>query len=70
MFLFIWITLKTKYFDKSWDLQNRLCYTDRPIKRKLTSTAIPTLLPRKQISKPRKTSEIRTRQKEKEEVKI
>ena len=32
-----------KYFNKSWDLQNRLSYTDRPIKRKLISTAIPTL---------------------------
>ena len=58
-----------KYFDKSWDLQNRLFYTDRPIKRKLISTAIPTLLPHKQISTPRKTSEIRAKQKEKEEVK-
>ena len=38
-----------KYFDKSWDLQNWLFYTDRPIKRKLISTAIPTLLPNKQI---------------------
>ena len=35
-----------KYFDKSWDLQNRIFLTDRPIKRKLISTAIPTLLPR------------------------
>ena len=35
-----------KYFDKSWDLQNRIFFTDRPIKRKLISTAIPTLLPR------------------------
>ena len=43
-----------KYFDKSWDLQNRLFYTERPIKRKLISTAIPTL-PHKQISTPRKT---------------
>ena len=59
-----------KYFDKSWDLQNRLFYTDRPTKRKLISTAIPTLLPHKQISTPRKTSEIRAKQKEKEEVKL
>ena len=35
-----------KCFDKSWDLQNRIFFTDRPIKRKLISTAIPTLLPR------------------------
>ena len=42
----------------------------RPIKRKLISTAIPTLLPHKQISTPRKTSEIRAKQKEKEEVKL
>ena len=61
--------LEEKYFDKSWDLQNRLFYRDRPIKRKLISTATPTLLPHKQISTPRKTSEIRAKQKEKEEVK-
>ena len=35
-----------KCFDKSWDLQNQIFFTDRPIKRKLISTAIPTLLPR------------------------
>ena len=46
-----------KYFDKSWDLQNRLFYTDRPTKRKLISTAIPTLSLNKQISTPRNTSE-------------
>ena len=57
-----------KYFDKSWDLQNRLFCTDRPTK--MISTAIPTLLSLKQISTPRKTSEIRSRQKEKEEVKL
>ena len=61
---------KDKYFNKSWDLQNWLFYTDRPIKRKLISTAIPTLLPHKQISTPRKTSEIRAKQKEKEVVKL
>ena len=38
-----------KYFDKLWDLQNRLFYTGRPIKRKLISAAIPTLLSHKQI---------------------
>ena len=59
-----------KYFDKSWELQNQLFYTDRPTKRKLISRAIPTLLPHKQISTPRKTSEIRAKQKEKEEVKL
>ena len=42
--------------------------TDRPINRKLISTAIPTLLPHKQISTPRKTSEIR--EKQKKEVKL
>ena len=61
---------KDKYFNKSWDLQNWLFYTDRPIKRKLISTAIPTLLPHKQISTPRKTSEIRAKQKQKEEAKL
>ena len=46
-------------------------YTDRPIKRKLISTAIPTLLtPATQISTPGKTSEIRAKQKEKEDVKL
>ena len=59
-----------RYFDKSWDLQNRLFYTDRPMKRKLISTAIPTLLSHKQIPTPGKTSEIRAKQKEKEEVKL
>ena len=59
-----------KYFDKSWDLQNRLFYTDRSTKRKLISTAIPTLLPHKQRSAPRTNSEIRAKQKEKEEVKL
>ena len=59
-----------KYFDKLWDIQNRLSYTDRPIKRKLISAAIPTLLPHKQIPSPRKSSEIRAKQKEKEEVKL
>ena len=53
-----------KYSDKSWDLQNRLFYVKRPIKRKLISTAIPTLL-NKQISTPKKTSKIRAKQKEK-----
>ena len=37
--------------------------TDRPIKRKLISTAISTLLPHKQISGSRKTSVIRAKQK-------
>ena len=69
MFLFVGITSKT-YFDKLWDLQNRLFYADRPIKRKLISTAIPTLLPHKQIPTRRKSSEIRAKQKEKEEVKL
>ena len=59
-----------RYFDKSWDLQNWLFYTDRPMKRKLISAAIPVLLPHKQISTPRKTSVIRAKQKEKEEVKL
>ena len=59
-----------KYFDKLWDIQNRLSYTDRPIKRKLISAAIPTLLSHKQILTPRKSSEIREKQKEKEEVKL
>ena len=59
-----------KYFDKSLDLQNWFFQTDIPIKRKLISTAIPTLLPHKQISIRRKTSEIRAKQKEKEEVKL
>ena len=58
-----------KYFNKSWDLQKRL-FSDTPIKRKLISAAIPTLLPHKQISTPRKTSEIRVKQKEKDEVKL
>ena len=69
MFLFVPITLKT-YFDKSWDLQNRFFYTDRPIKRKLISIAIPTLSPHKQMSTPRKTSEIIAIPKEKDEVKL
>ena len=59
-----------KNFDKSWDLQNRLFYTDRPIKRKLISTAILTLLPHKQIQTPGKIPEIGAKQKEKEEVKL
>ena len=62
--------IDNKYFHKSWDLQNWLFYTDRPIKRKLISTAIPTLLPHKQIPTPRKTSDISAKQKEKEEVKL
>ena len=55
-----------KYFDKPWDLQNRF-FSDRPIKRKLISTAMPFLLTHQQISKPRENS--RAKQKEKEEVK-
>ena len=43
-----------KYFDKLWDLQNRLLYT----------------LPHQQISTPGKTSEIRAKQKEKGEAKL
>ena len=62
--------IDNKYFHKSWNLQNWLFYTDRPIKRKLISTAIPTLLPHKQIPTPRKTSDISAKQKEKEEVKL
>ena len=53
-----------KYFDKSWDLQTAFFYTNRPIKRKSISTAIPTL-PHKQIPTPRKTSEIRAKQNKK-----
>ena len=51
-------------------LQNQLFYTDRLIKRKLISTAIPTLLPHNQISASRKISEVRAKQKEKEDVKL
>ena len=69
MFLFVWITLKTNILINRGIYKNRLFYTDRPTKRKLISTAIPTL-PHKQISTPRKTSEIRAKQKEKEEVKL
>ena len=43
-----------KYFDKSWDLENGPLYT----------------LPHQQISTPRKTCEIRAKQKEKGEVKL
>ena len=57
-----------KYFDKSWDLQNRLFCTDRPTK--MIWTAIPTLLSLNQISTPRKAPEIKAKQKEKEEVKL
>ena len=59
-----------KYFDQSCDLQNRIFCTDRPIKRRLISTAITTLLPHNQTLTPKKTSEIRANQKEKEEVKL
>ena len=59
-----------KYFDQSCDLENQIFYTDRPIKRKLISTAITTLLPYNQTLTPKKTSEIRAKQKEKEEVKL
>ena len=58
-----------KNFGKSWDLQNRIFYPDRPIKIKLILTAFSTL-PHKQISTPRKTSEIKAKQKEKEETKL
>ena len=54
---------------KSWDLQNRIFYPDGPIKIKLISTAFSTLQ-HKQISTPRKTSEIKANQKEKEEIKL
>ena len=64
MFLFVRITLKTNI------LINRGIYTDRPIERKLISTVIQTLLPHKQTSTPRKTSETRAKQKEKEGVKL
>ena len=36
-----------KYFDKSWELQNKLYYKDRPIKRKLVPGAIPSIFPHK-----------------------
>ena len=39
-------------------------------KKKIVPTAVPTLMPNKQISTPRKTSEIKAKQKEKEEVKL
>ena len=61
---------KDKNLHKSWDLKNRLFYTGRPIKRKSISSANPILLPNKQISTLRKTSEIRPKQKEKEELKL
>ena len=63
-------SFEDKYFDKSWDLQNRFFYTDRPIKIKQISITIPTLLPHKQISVPRKSSENRAKQKEKEKIKL
>ena len=58
---------EAKYFDESWDLQNQFFYAARPTRRKLISTAIQKLLPHKQKSMPRKTSEIRTKQKDKQE---
>ena len=71
MFLFVRITLKTNILiNRGIYIQNRLFYTDRPIKRKLISTVIQTLLPHKQTSTPRKTSETRAKQKEKEGVKL
>ena len=58
-----------KYYDKSWNLQNRLFCTDRPIKRKMIQTAIPTLLPQYQhLGK--LMSLDRAKQKEKEAVKL
>ena len=38
--------------------------------KKIVPAAVPTLMPNKQISTPRKTSEIKAKQKEKEEVKL
>ena len=40
-------------------------FLHKPIRRKLISTAIPTLLPHKQRPTPRKNSEIRAKQKKK-----
>ena len=68
MFLFVPITLKTNILINHGICKTGFFHTDRLINRKLISTAIPTLLPHKQISTPRKTSEIR--EKQKKEVKL
>ena len=63
MFLFVPITLKTNILINHGICKTGFFHTNRPINRKLISTAIPTLLPHEQISTPRKTSEIREKQK-------
>ena len=47
MFLFVQVTLKTNILIDNGIYKTDLFYTDRPIKRKLISTAIPTLSPHK-----------------------
>ena len=57
-------------FDSNWDLQNRLFYTERSVKRKLIAGAIPTIFPHKTQPKERTSSKARAKKSEKNEVRI
>ena len=61
---------KESDFDKTWELQKRLYYKDRPIKRKLLSNAVPSVFPYKEPEKWRTSSEKRALKKEMIEVNI
>ena len=69
MFLFVTITLKTNILIKHWIYKTGF-FRQTANKKKMISRAISKLLPLKQISTPRKTSEIRAKQKEKDEIKL
>ena len=57
-----------KCFDPSWDLQTRLFYQNRPIKRRLLPDAVPTLFSHKKPQSSRTSSVQRKLAKEREEV--
>ena len=59
-----------KSFDASWDLQTRLFYQDRPIKRKLVPDAVPTLFSHKKIQPQRESSVQRKVSKERQDVNL
>ena len=52
-------------FDSNWDLQNRLFYTERSVKRKFIAGTIPTIFPHKTQPKERTSSKARAKKSEK-----
>ena len=55
-------------FDKSWDIQSRHFYTDRPIQRRLLAGSLPSIFPHKAPVPEREWSVVRENKQKREEV--